>query len=223
MDRFFEFLLYMPGIFPYFAAFGILVICGLGVPIPEDIILFTMGYLSYNGLVDFKVSVVVCLFGVMIGDSIIYFIGRKYGSRLLQSGFFARMMPPDRMDRTRQLFLQWGNKMIFAARFMPGLRAPTFFSAGALHLPFKVFFFYDGLAALLSVPLFTALTYYFGEQIDHVIEVARQAQYGIVGLIVGLVALLVVKSYIMKRRRLARASMEKKSSSELSRPNTGTD
>lgn len=213
MDRFFEFLLYMPGVFPYFAAFGILVVCGLGIPIPEDIILFTMGYLCYNGLIDFRVSVVVCLAGVMIGDSIIYFIGYKYGSRLIQSGFFARVMPAERMNRTRQLFLKLGNKVIFAARFMPGLRAPTFFSAGALHLPFKVFFFYDGMAALLSVPLFTALTYYFGEQIDHVIELARQAQYGVVGLIVALVALLVLKSYFMKRRR-ARASMEKKSSSE---------
>lgn len=205
MDRFFEILLYSPDIVPYFIAFGVLLACGLGIPIPEDLTLFTMGYLAYNGIVDIWVSIIVCFAGVMIGDSVIFWIGRRYGSRLLTHGFFAKVLPPDRMAKTREMFLKWGNKVIFAARFMPGLRAPTYFSAGALHLPFRVFFFYDGLAALLSVPLLTGLTYYFGEHIEWVINIARQAQFGIAGLIVALVLLLVGKHYIMKRRRGAGA------------------
>ena len=201
MEKFFEFLLYTPDIVPYFIAFGVLVACGIGLPIPEDLTLFTMGYLSYNGIIDIKISILVCFLGVMIGDSIIYAVGHHYGSKLLRRGIFAKILPPERMKKTQSLFHRWGNKVIFAARFMPGLRAPTYFSAGALHLPFRVFFFYDGLAALLSVPLLTGLTYYFGEHIDWVINMARRAQYGVALLIGALVAFFVVKHYITKRRR----------------------
>lgn len=212
MDRFFEFLLYTPDIVPYFIAFGVLLACGIGLPIPEDLTLFTMGYLSYNGIVDIKISIAVCFLGVMLGDAIIFAIGHHYGSKLLRRGIFAKLLPPDRMKKTQKLFHRWGNKLIFAARFMPGLRAPTYFSAGALHLPFRVFVFYDGLAALLSVPLLTGVTYLFGEHIDWVINLARQAQYGVALLIAGLVAIFVLKHYISKRRRGDDGASGKKSS-----------
>ncbi|MBI3555325.1 MAG: DedA family protein [Deltaproteobacteria bacterium] len=200
-DGLFEFLLYKPAGFPYFAAFSMLVACGLGLPIPEDITLFTMGYVAYAGIASFKGSVAVCLVGVLLGDTIIYWIGRKFGVRLAKRGIFARMLPPERMDRTREMFHRMGNKVIFAARFMPGLRAPTYFSAGTLHLPFRVFIFYDGLAALLSVPLLIGVTYFFGEQIDSAVAMARRVQNGIAFLILAIVLLLVAKHYIFKNKR----------------------
>ncbi|MEW6056375.1 MAG: DedA family protein [Bdellovibrionota bacterium] len=201
MDNIVEFLLYMQGPVPYIAAFTVLLLCGLGLPIPEDITLFAMGLLSYYGLVDFKLSIVVCMVGVLFGDSVIYFIGRKYGLKLTQRGIFAKVLPPDRMERVREMFLKWGNKVIFAARFMPGLRAPTYFSAGTLHLPFRIFFFYDGLASILSVPLLVGVVYYFGDHVDRVIQVARQVQNGIVFLILAIIAVFVIKHKIAKRKK----------------------
>jgi membrane protein DedA with SNARE-associated domain len=199
-DRIFEVLLYTPAVVPYLAAFGVLVLCGLGLPIPEDLTLFVMGYLSYAGIADFKISVIVCLIGVLFGDSVIYFLGYHYGRRLAQKGPFKKILPPERMERTRTLFLKWGNKVIFVTRFMPGLRAPTYFSAGTLHLPYRVFIFYDGLAALLSVPALIGLTYYFGDHITAAVQVARKVQHGIALVIVGGVLLLVAKHYFMKKR-----------------------
>lgn len=199
LERLFEFILYKPAEFPYIAAFTMLVACGLGLPMPEDITLFLMGFAAYRGIADFKISVIVCLFGVLFGDSVIYWVGHKYGMRLTSKGILAKILPPDRMGRTREMFHRLGNKVIFAARFMPGLRAPTYFSAGALHLPFKVFIFYDGLAALLSVPLLIGVTYFFGEHIDKAIGIARRVQNGVVLLIVGIIAVFVVKHYVSKR------------------------
>lgn len=201
LDRLFEVLLYTPPIVPYLAAFLILVACGLGLPIPEDITLFVMGYLSYNQITDFNISVVVCFVGVLLGDTVIYAVGWKYGESLTKRKFFAKLLPPERMEKTREMFHRMGNKVIFAARFMPGLRAPTYFSAGALRLPFKVFFFYDVLASLLSVPLLIGVTYYFGDKIEAAIQVAREIQHGIIFVIVGLILLFVLKHYVMKRRQ----------------------
>ncbi|MBI3544898.1 MAG: DedA family protein, partial [Deltaproteobacteria bacterium] len=170
---------------------------------PEDLTLFTMGYVAYSGIASFRASCAVCLFGVLFGDSMIYWIGRRYGTRLLKKGIFAKIFPPDRMAAAKERFHRMGNKVIFAARFMPGLRAPTYFSAGTLHLPFRVFVFYDGLAALLSVPLLIGTTYFFGEQIDRAIAIARRVQHGIVFGILGLIALLVLKHYLFSKRRKA--------------------
>ena len=200
-ERVFEFLLYTPDAVPYIAAFAMLFVCGIGVPIPEDLTLFVMGYLSYNRLANFWVSVGVCLVGVLVGDSLIYWLGRHYGTRLARRGIFAKLLHPERMDRTRKLFHKWGNKVIFAARFMPGLRAPTYFSAGTLHMPFRVFFFYDCLAALLSVPALIGVTYHFGDHIEAGIKFARKVQNGIAFAILAIVLLFVAKHYIMKKQK----------------------
>ena len=44
---------------------------------------------------------------------------------------------------------------------------------GVLHLPYRVFIFYDGLASLISVPVIIGAVYYFGDNIDKVVEVIR--------------------------------------------------
>jgi membrane protein DedA with SNARE-associated domain len=200
MESLIEFLLYSQGPVPYIVAFSVLVACGIGLPIPEDITLFAMGLISYYGLTDIRISIAVCLVGVLLGDSVIYFIGHHYGSRMAKRGIFAKLLPPDRMKRTRELYHKYGNKLIFVARFMPGLRAPAYFSAGTFHLPYKVFIFYDGMAALLSVPLLVGAVYYFGDHVDHVIQVARKVQNGIVFLVLGLVLIFVIKHYVMQKR-----------------------
>lgn len=199
MDKFLETLLYLQGPIPYVVAFALLVACGIGLPLPEDITLFTMGLLSYYGLVDLKVSIVVCLAGVLIGDCLIYWFGRHYGVRLLKKRFFAKLIHEERMERVKALFHRWGAKVIFLTRFMPGLRAPTYFTAGSLHLPFGVFIFYDGLAALLSVPLLTAVVYYFGDHVDYVIQVVRKVQNGVALVILGLVLILIAKHFIFSK------------------------
>ncbi|MGE4232489.1 MAG: DedA family protein [Bacteriovoracia bacterium] len=205
MENLVEFLIYLQGPISYIVAFGVLLACGLGFPIPEDITLFAMGLLSYYGLADLKLSIVVCLLGVLIGDITIFYFGKRYGNRILKRPFFARMLPPERIARVKELFHRVGNKLIFAARFMPGLRAPAYFSAGTLHLPFRVFIFYDGLAAILSVPLLTGAAYFFGDHIDNVIQVARKVQHGIFGLILAIILIFVLKSFIFNRKKKSNA------------------
>jgi membrane protein DedA with SNARE-associated domain len=201
LDRAFEVLLYTPSAVPYIAAFSILLLCGLGLPIPEDITLFLMGFLSFNGIADFKISVVVCLLGVLIGDSIIYWLGRRYGLHLTRHRLLSRALTPERMEKTKELFHRWGNKVIITARFMPGFRAPTYFSAGALHLPFRVFIFYDSIASFLSVPLLIGVTYHFGDQINWAIRAAKEVQFGIAGTILAIILIFVAKHYFFKARR----------------------
>lgn len=205
MDAIVDFLLNFYGPTPYLIVFGILLLCGLGLPIPEDITLFVGGVLAYYGLCEPITMVVVCFSGVMLGDSIMFWLGARYGRSLTRKWFFHKMLPDDRLDAVKARFNRWGNKLIFIARFMPGLRAPIFFSAGTFHLPFRVFFFYDGLAALLSVPLIIGAVYYFGDHLERVIRIIKRMEHGIV-LVVFLVVMAMALKWFVTHRKLKRDS-----------------
>jgi membrane protein DedA with SNARE-associated domain len=202
MDKLVEFLLNFYGPTPYLIIFGVLLICGLGVPLPEDITLFVGGVISYYGITDVWTMIAVCLAGVLIGDSIIFILGATYGQKLTKKWLFHKLLPDERLEAVKEKFHKRGNKLIFAARFMPGFRAPIFFSAGTLHLPFRVFLFYDGTAALVSVPAIIWSIYYFGDQLDHVVHVIQKVEHGILFIILAVLSAVVGKWYFSRRSEL---------------------
>ncbi|MDD2723515.1 MAG: DedA family protein [Methylovulum sp.] len=195
MQDLLNFALTFSGIMPYVLVFVILLACGLGLPIPEDITLFVGGMLAYYGIVNVWAMVVVCMTGVLIGDSTIFLLGAKYGREITQKPFFSKILTPERLDGIKEKLHRNGNKVIFVSRFMPGLRAPTFFCAGTLHLPFDVFLFYDGLAALISVPGIVWVVYHFGHLADEVFTAISDVEHLIVFAIVAGIAFMIGKWY----------------------------
>lgn len=200
MDTLVDFLLNFHGPTPYLLISGILLLCGIGLPVPEDITLFAGGLLAYYGMTDVWVTIGVSFLGVVVGDSLIFALGAHYGRKLTKKWIFHKLLPDHRLDSVRSKFHARGNKLIFAARFMPGLRAPIYFSAGTLHLPFRVFLFYDGIAALMSVPLIIGLVYQFGDNLEQVVSYVERAEHGILFVIVSFILLVLAKWYITNYR-----------------------
>ncbi len=200
MDTLIDYLLELHGPTPYLVLLGILLLCGIGMPMPEDVTLFVGGLLAYYGVTDVWITIAVCLFGVMFGDSTIFFLGQKYGRRLTKIWIFHKLLPDHRLEEVSQALHRRGTGLIFLARFMPGLRAPIFFTAGTLKVPFRVFFGYDGAAALLSVPAIIGAVYYWGDSVDQVIRMIKKVENGIVFGILGLAVFFLIKWYAKKRR-----------------------
>jgi membrane protein DedA with SNARE-associated domain len=198
MDHLIDILMNLTGPVPYLLVFLVLLACGLGVPIPEDITLFAAGLVSYYGNANVFVMIAVSFVGVMLGDGLMFFLGHRFGIKLLEKRFFKKIFSADRLAKVNAMILDHGTKIIFAARFMPGLRAPIYFSAGTLKVPYRIFLLCDGLAALLSVPAIVYLTFYFGHEVDEIIHVIRKAQNGIVLTILAIVAFYVLKAKIKK-------------------------
>ncbi len=201
MDFLVDFLLNFYGPTPYLLVFGILLLCGFGLPIPEDVTLFAGGLLAYYGVCDLWLMIVVGFFGVMIGDSTMWFLGHKYGRRLMQKSLFRRLLPEERIIlASKKLNEKGAKRLLFAARFMPGLRAPIFFTSGLLHVPFWRFFVMDGLAALLSVPAIVGAVYYFGDELDLVVRWIKKIEHGILSVIL-LILLFVAFKWWRSHRR----------------------
>jgi membrane protein DedA with SNARE-associated domain len=196
----------------YLGLFTILLLCGFGLPVPEDITLIAAGYLSwlakygpYENLRGFNkhMAFAVCLLAVLGGDTIAFFFGRRYGRRVLASKLARRYFTPRRQLRTRAYFRKFGSKVVLVGRFTPGLRFTIFFTAGTLHVRAATFFLYDFVAAACSVPVLVYVAYAFGEQINNVIKYARRAEHGILIVIVIVTAIVVVK-LMRRRKRIAR-------------------
>jgi membrane protein DedA with SNARE-associated domain len=175
----------------YLAVFVMLLICGFGVPVPEDVTLVTGGVIAGLGYADPERMLAVGLAGVMIGDGLVFCAGRFYGERVLRWRWCQKVLTPERFAKTQEAFEKYGRWVMFVARFLPGLRTPVFFSAGmSRRVSFATWFFMDGLAAILSVPIWIYLGYYGARNWDWMWGMVRSFQTGIfVALGVGLVVL----------------------------------
>lgn len=200
MDLLVDLLLNFPGPTAYLLVFGVLLACGLGVPIPEDITLFAAGIMAYYGIVNVYWMVGISFLGVLLGDSICWYLGDHVGRRATQIWLFRKLLREDHLNAARARFKKRGDKLLFAARFMPGLRAPIFFSAGMLHVPYRRFILYDGSAALISVPAIVGAVYYFGDELDRVIRVIKRIEHGIFGVLLVAILLVAAKWYWTRRR-----------------------
>jgi membrane protein DedA with SNARE-associated domain len=185
----------------YYTLAGILLLCGLGLPIPEDISLISAGYMAHRGAVNVHTVFLVCLAAVLAGDLLAFVLGTFFGTRVLESRHFRRFFAPRKQIRVRAYFRKYGSKVIFVGRFLPGLRFSIFFSAGTLGVRPTTFIIYDTMAALLSVPALVYLAWYFGEHIDGVAAWARRSEYGILMAAVAAVLLLGLRAYRRRRRQ----------------------
>lgn len=201
MDILVDFLLNFHGPTPYLLVFGILLLCGFGLPIPEDVTLFAGGLLAYYGVCDLYVMILVGLAGVMFGDSTMWYLGHRYGRRMMRQAFFKKLLPDERIQAaSKRLNKKGAKRILFFGRFMPGLRAPIYFTSGMLHVPFPRFFIMDFLAALLSVPAVIGAVYYFGDELDLVIRWIKKIEHGIIFVVLVLVSGIVLKWWVSHRR-----------------------
>ena len=146
--------------------FCLLLLCGVGLPMPEDIVLVVAGMLAQDDGRSWIPAALLMYLGVIGGDMIIFLLGRRYGSKLLAWQGTHHLFPPKKQARVQRLFDKHGSVILFIARFMPGLRAPIFSSAGAMNVSFVKFVALDGLAALLSVPIFVWLGHWLWLKFD---------------------------------------------------------
>ena len=192
----------------YVGVLSILICCGLGVPLPEDAPLIIGGYLvARNG--SLPIMIATGLLGILIGDSIIFRAGQTYGERLLETRL-GRHISGERVQRTIHAFEKHGPKFIMAARFVPGLRAVTYFVAGTTGVPYWKFIMYDGVAACVSAPAWVVLGWWARKHnmFGKALALSERASMAILGaiVVVGLTWFLIARLRKHARNKAAQLS-----------------
>ena len=198
----------------YLAVFGLLLAAGFGFPLPEDVPLIAGGVLAWLaspvdevsigamlGDRGFQIMVAVGMAGILVGDSVIYWAGRKVGRRIAEVWPFRKMITPEKLERVEGLLRKRGKVVVMVARFLPGLRAPTYFTVGHSRLPFWEFLAFDGLAAAVSAPLWVCLGFWFGDNIEKAARTGSKFGEYILGGVLLLLAVFAVRAWLRRRKR----------------------
>ncbi|HTT77041.1 MAG TPA: DedA family protein [Candidatus Binataceae bacterium] len=157
--------------FTYAGLFLVLILCGLGLPVPEDVALLAGGFMVHRGITEFPITLAVSFVGVIAGDNTLFYVGRKFGSTVIAYLGLGRPKSQRQIERLKGFMARNGHMAIFYARFLAGVRALVYLTAGSLRVVSPArFFIYDSLGALISVPIVVSLGYLFGAQIESVIH-----------------------------------------------------
>ncbi|MCB9892280.1 MAG: DedA family protein [Planctomycetes bacterium] len=187
----------------YVATFLVLFLCGLGLPIPEEVTLVFAGYLAHIGLVNPLLVIAVCAGAILAGDLMPYLAGRIWGERLLVVLVAKRWVTRKRLRKFNQLFLRWRAWAIFFARFFPGVRSVAYYVAGTLRMPVWRFLLFDFIGVLVTVPTFVLVGNHFGEDIDQGIQTLKKYEQTAMLAIGGGITLVILWVWWRRRRRAA--------------------
>ena len=194
-----DFLIAFFSDYGYLAVFGILILCGFGLPVPEDITLVSGGVISGLGLTNPHIMLVIGLAGVLVGDSTMFLAGRIFGYRIQKIRTFRKLLSPRRFSQIQRKFKQYGLGLLFVARFLPGLRSPIYLVAGmSRRISYFTFILMDGIAALISVPVWIYLGFFFADNLDLLMQYVGDVQK-VIYLVLALIVIVVLAIYLKKR------------------------
>jgi membrane protein DedA with SNARE-associated domain len=138
----------------------------VGVPVPGETVLVASAiYAATTHELNIWSVVAAGIGGAIVGNIAAFAIGRRYGYwLLLRYGSYLRL-DESRIKIGQYLFLRYGSRVVFFARFVPVLRSIAGVLAGANRMPWSSFMMANvtGAVAWVSIDCFGA--YLLGEEI----------------------------------------------------------
>ncbi len=140
-----------------YAETGLLV----GLFLPGDSLLFTVGVVAGAGHLDIVTVIVVLASAAILGDSTGYLLGWKTGPRIF-SRPDSRFFKQEYVTRTHRFYERYGGKTIVYARFLPIVRTFAAFVAGVGKMPYLRFLPFSVCGGIGWVFLMSMLGYELG-------------------------------------------------------------
>ena len=124
------------------------------------------GYLSFTGVMA------VAVLGAFLGDQTAFFVGRRYGQRILARFPSLAAKAP----RVQQLLRRWDAPAVIVLRFLYGLRIAGPIVIGSCGIsPWRLALF-NLIGTLLWAPLVTGIGYFAGQALEAWIGRLRHVQ-----------------------------------------------
>jgi membrane protein DedA with SNARE-associated domain len=152
----------------YFAHYGYWVVFlgvmleNAGLPVPGETVLLAAGFFAAEGHFRLGLLITIAAAGATLGDNIGYAVGRKVGRAALERYGRYVHLTPRHFKRLEWFFGRYGTKTVFIARFVTGLRVFTALFAGAAHMRWQSFAFYNVAGALVWSLAVALAGFFFG-------------------------------------------------------------
>ncbi|GAA1321494.1 DedA family protein [Pseudonocardia xinjiangensis] len=178
------------------AGVGLLILLeNLIPPIPSEVILPLAGFRARTGTLNVLTVWPAATAGSVLGALMLYGLGAWLGydrlHRLAARRWFVLASEKD-LDRGRELFDRHGGKVVLFARCVPFLRSVVSIPAGIAGMPLGRFLLLTTVGSGVWNAVFIALGWVLGENWDSVQGWLGPVSYGVIGLVVvGLVILVI--------------------------------
>jgi membrane protein DedA with SNARE-associated domain len=176
----------------------LLVLGGLGLPVPEEAPIVLAAVLSRGGKMWWPLALASCFAGVLLGDFVVYFLGFVYGEKVMSLPLTRKFLSRAREAQIKGYFHRHGFKIMILGRFAVGFRTGAYLTAGILKLPALKLLVTDLLAASLSTLTVFGLGFVFAHQIESSFDRVKHWLTAVVG--VSLFGWLIYRSYRGRQR-----------------------
>ncbi len=151
---------------PYMGIFLLLILGTLGLPFPEDTTLILSGFLMAHDIVQSLPALVIIYPTLLMTDFLLYWIGKRYGRRVVEHKIFHRIISLNRLLKLQRKFRKRGIWVVFFGRHLLGVRAQIFLAAGVMRMPARKFLLADALSALITMAIMIGIGYFGGSRIQ---------------------------------------------------------
>ena len=192
--------------FPNIALFILPILGSIGLPVPEDAILFLCGILISKKSVLPLPGLMSVYAGILLSDFLIYSFGQKYGRRIVRHKIFRKILPIEKLVLLELRFIRSGPLIILCGRQFFWLRAKVFLVAGIMKMPVKKFLFIDAVAALFTTGIIVTLGYTGGTFLSYFNRISPQI--GQISRIVFFVIVIMAFVYwlsVLRNRKISKA------------------
>ena len=133
---------------------------------PGDSLLFTAGIFASQGFFSIHLLLIGCIIAAILGDSVGYWSGKKYGRKLFDrdAGFFFKKK---RLYDAEIFYEKHGKSTIIIARFVPMIRTFAPIVAGIGNMKYSSFLSYNILGGVIWVSGLLLLGYFLGGMIPN--------------------------------------------------------
>ena len=133
---------------------------------PGDSLLFTAGIFASQGFFSIQILLILCIISAILGDSIGYWSGKKYGRQLFDKdkGFFFKKK---RLYEAELFYEKHGKSTIIIARFVPSIRTFAPIVAGIGNMNYRTFISYNIFGGILWVSMLLLSGYFLGSLIPN--------------------------------------------------------
>ncbi len=185
----------------YVAIFGLLTLGIVGLPIPDETLLTSCGFLIYRGQLHAGPTFASALVGSMCGITCSYVIGRTLGWKFLHSRAGKVLHIRDEQIRwVHDWFNRIGHWALMIGYFVPGVRHFTAIVAGTTKLEYPGFAVFAYSGALLWVSTFLFIGYHFGARWEQILG-AVEHNLKLASAIAGVLIAAYIAYRFMRRRR----------------------
>ncbi|THG30638.1 DedA family protein [Naasia lichenicola] len=190
---------------------GLLVVCAIifvetglliGFVLPGDTLLFFTGVLTFSGVLDVPLPVVIgaVIVSAVLGDQLGYLIGHRAGPAVFerkQAGLISKAS----LERTNAFFAKYGARTVTIARFVPVVRTIAPVAAGAARMHYRRFLIYNIVGGAAWTLLIIVAGYFLG-QIPGVADfVSSYIDIILIGIVVLSVGSLAINLLRQRRKR----------------------